>query len=106
MEGHLTESVMDEMGDGESGPEGQKLSATSPTTIMEDNWLKVSWMMREMENQALKDKTCQQPAQQQQWKVIWLKKSIMDDVGDGESGPEGKKMSATSPTTIMEGHLT
>ena len=35
MEGHLTESIMDDEGDGESGPVGQNLSATSPTTIME-----------------------------------------------------------------------
>ena len=35
MEDHLTESVMDDKGDGESGREGENLSATSPTTIME-----------------------------------------------------------------------
>ena len=35
-----------------------------------------------------------------------LTESVMDDVGDGESGPNVQKLSATSPTTIMEGHLT
>ena len=35
-----------------------------------------------------------------------LTESVMDDVGDAESGPEGQTLSTTSPTTIMEGHLT
>ena len=35
-----------------------------------------------------------------------LTESVMDDEGDEESGSEGKNLSATSPTTIMEGHLT